>query len=143
MSAPLPSPLDLVGVPYQRGGQSPQQGFDCFTLMAYVREHWFGKPSPVGALPLRALPSSVLCALMIRRMICPRDPYSSAWAPCDRAEGVAVALGRRRFGRLHHCGVMVSGGVLHALEGAGVVWSPGNRIDLLYSRVECYECRAS
>lgn len=136
------SPLELVGVHYARGGSSPEQGFDCFTLMAYVREQWFGRRSPVGALPHRALPSPLLCAVMIRRMLGGPDPAASAWERCEAAEGVAVALGRRRFGRLHHCGVLVAGGVLHALEGAGVVWAPGNRIEQLYSRVEYYECRA-
>lgn len=134
-------PLDLVGVPYQRGGVTPETGFDCFTLMAYVRRRWFGRESPVGELPHRALSTSVLCAVMLRRAL--GSPLSSAWEPCEPSEGVAVALGMRRFGRLHHCGVRVAGGVLHALEGAGVVWAPGNRIDQLYSRVEYYECRVS
>lgn len=139
----LASPLLLIGTPYARGGVSPVQGFDCFTLLAYVRWHWFGKLTPmVGDIPKRKLPPGVVCAICLRRALGrPRDEVPSPWTRCGIREGCVVALGQFHVSRLHHCGVWIQGGVLHALESCGVAWTPGGRIGELYKRVEYYECR--
>lgn len=138
--APLRSPLELVGVPYVRGGVTPAVGFDCFTLVSYVRWHCFQKITPLIAVrPRRSIATSVLAALAIRRTLGSRE-FVSPWLRCEAHSGCAVALGRTTFGRLHHCGVFVDAGVLHALDSCGVVWTPATRIATLYGRVEYYEC---
>jgi hypothetical protein len=62
------------------------------------------------------------------------------WAECGAHQGAAVALGRYKVGRLHHCGCVVNAGVLHALETVGVVWTPLARLGELYRRAEFFEC---
>jgi hypothetical protein len=133
------SPRDLIGALYVRGGVSPGSGFDCFTLMAYVRWHWFGRLTPLGVMPARKLATPALCALMIRRALGRAEDPAAPWKRVTPAPGCAVALGRSKLGRLHHCGVWWEDGVLHALDTAGVVWTPADRIGALYSRVECFE----
>lgn len=140
-SAPLASPLQLVGASYVRGGVTPEVGFDCFTLMAYVRWHWFAKPTPFAGIPARKLSTAQACAIGIARALGRGESIDVPWrAIATPSEGCAVALGRARLGRLHHCGVWIEGGVLHAYESIGVVWSPGWRVTDLFARVECYEC---
>ena len=142
---PLASALELIGTPYVRGGVTPETGFDCFTLLCYVRWHWFARPTPVPApFPRRPLKVGLSCALMIRRVL--RAPAASedsgVWVRCEPRDGCAVALAQTRFGHLHHCGVWIDGGVLHALERVGVAWTPGGRIEAFFPRAEFYECRA-
>lgn len=133
------SPRLLVGAPYVRGGNTPDIGFDCFTLMAFVRWHWYGLETPPVTVPTRPLAATVLCALMIRRAL-GKHANVGPWRRIERPqEGCAVALGRARVSRLHHCGVWVDGGVLHALDRVGVAWTPGDRIGDLFGRVEYFD----
>src|SRR6266704_1667277 len=54
-SAPARSPemmfqaLAVAGVPYRRGGQSPENGFDCSGLVAHVYREAFGIQLPHNA----------------------------------------------------------------------------------------------
>jgi cell wall-associated NlpC family hydrolase len=57
-AAPQPSPrspelvfqaLATAGVPYRRGGESPQTGFDCSGLVAHVYKEAFGVQLPHNA----------------------------------------------------------------------------------------------
>ena len=140
MNGQLPPVMDLVGVRYTRGGVSPATGFDCFTLMAYVRHHYFGRPTPVLGIPATPMPSPRAAAQAIFLTLGGKERVGSAWHNCEPIAGVAVAMGSWSFSRLHHCGVIVGNGVLHALEGAGVVWTDHNRLSDIYARVEYFEC---
>jgi len=134
--------LLLVGTPYKRDGASPTEGFDCFTLLEYVRRVYYRRATPHAGIPAPDIPSAQAAALAIYRATGGREHMGSPWIESDGAQGCAVALGRSRFGRLHHCGVMLDGGVLHALETVGVAFMPLERVGLLYARVEFYECRS-
>ena len=136
------SPLDLVGVAYARGGVTPDIGFDCFTLLCFVRWHWFARCTPFAGIPARKLTCAQACAIGIRRALGRgnAEPVLPWRRIAEPIEGCAVALGRMRCGRLHHCGVWVQGGVLHAYERLGVAWTPGTRLAELFARVEFYEC---
>jgi cell wall-associated NlpC family hydrolase len=134
--------MKLVGNPYRRGGDSPRDGFDCFTLMRYVRRHCFERETPAGSLPAQSMPSAQAAAFGIYRALGGRERIGSPWYECTPAPGCAVALGVYKVSRLHHCGVTVGDGVLHALESCGVVWTPLLRVRELYARVEFFECRA-
>lgn len=132
--------IRLVGVPYVRGATDPAVGFDCFTLLEYVRREFYGRTTPTAGMPAPHLTSAQAAALGIYRALGGHEHTPGPWVPCEPTDGCAVALGRRRFGRLHHCGVLVDSHVLHALNSAGVVLTPIDRIWYLYSRVEFYEC---
>jgi len=138
------SPRALIGIPYVRGGVTPEVGFDCFTLTAFVRWHWYARRTPITAAFPKARKSSVLqCALMLRRMFGRElERIAAPWEHCACAHpGCVVALGMAKCGPLHHCGVWIDDGVLHAVEGVGVAWTPAARIESLFRRVEFFECR--
>jgi len=141
MTANSSHAMSLVGTPYRRGGVTPREGFDCFTLLRYVRQHCFGKPTPTGGIPAEDVPSARAAALGIYLALGGKERMGSPWLELTAPEeGCAVALGTWKVSRLHHCGVLVNGGVLHALEGAGVVYSPMLRVRELYARCELFEC---
>jgi len=130
----------LVGAPYARGGTTPHYGFDCFTLVRYVRKHCFQRETPIAGIPSTTLPSPQAAAFAIYRALGGKERIDSAWRECPSAEGCVVALGTWKVSRLHHCGVVIGDGVMHALESCGVVWTPMRRIRELYARVEFFEC---
>lgn len=132
--------MELVGAPYKRGGDSVVQGFDCYTLVRYVRAAYFGVATPILGIPSSTLTSGQAAALAIYRTLGGRERMPLLWAECDAYPGAVVALGQYRLGRLHHCAVVVNAGVLHALETMGVVWTPLDRLRDLYKRVEFFEC---
>jgi len=132
--------LGLVGTPYRRGGSSIAEGFDCLTLLRHVRAEYFGRGTPVIGEPGDNLTSAQAAALAIYRTLGGRERLPQLWAPCDPQPGAAVALGQFKVARLHHCGVVIEAGVLHALESCGVVWTPLNRLADLYKRAEFFEC---
>jgi len=138
-----PSPaLGLVGAPYKRGGTNAAEGFDCFTLLEHVRRVHYYRPTPVAGIPADDMPVTQVAALAIYRALGGREHMPTPWREVEPVDGCAVALGRSKFGRLHHCGVFVDGGILHALESVGVVFTPLERAWYLYKRVEFYECRS-
>lgn len=132
--------MQLVGVPYKRGGAAVAEGFDCFTLLRHVRAAYFDRPTPILGIPDPRLTSAQAAALSIYRTLGGRERLPLLWAESGAHQGAAVALGQFRVGRLHHCGVVINEGVLHALETCGVVWTPLDRLRSLYARVEFFEC---
>jgi hypothetical protein len=132
----------LIGTPYARGGASPGDGFDCFTLLEYVRRVHFGRATPHAGIPTARLSAVHAAALGIRRALGrASDQLPSPWVACEPVDGCAVGLARCKWGRLHHCGVYLDGHVLHAMDGVGVVLTPIERLWFIYSRVEFFECR--
>jgi cell wall-associated NlpC family hydrolase len=130
----------LIGTPYRRGGNDAREGFDCFTLVRYVRKHYFERETPAGSIPVGHLTSSQAAALAIFRALGGKERIGSPWLECWPHQGNVVALGSWKVSRLHHCGVVIDDGVLHALESCGVVWTPMMRLHDIYARVEFFEC---
>ena len=140
MNDPQHAAMLLVGTPYRRGSNDPREGFDCFTLVRYVRKHCFERETPAGGIPVEHLTSSQAAALAIYRTLGGKERIGSPWLEFPHAQGCVVALGTWKVSRLHHCGVLIDDGVLHALESTGVVWTPLMRLHELYARVEFFEC---
>jgi hypothetical protein len=140
MTAITGNPMALVGTRYMRGGSTPAEGFDCFTLLRYVREHFFSRKTPIVGVPSAMLSSTQAAAFVIERTLSGPEKRTTPWASCAPAQGCAVALAEHKVSRLHHCGVVCDAGVLHSLEGCGVLWTPFTRLHDLYARVEFFEC---
>ena len=95
-------PHQLVGVPYTLWGESPEVGFDCWTLVGYVRREYFGLKD---ALHRAAGPSR-------RPRPCARSGQnrdgpmwkSVAW---PGAPGDVVGMSLDKGGWLHHVGVIL------------------------------------
>jgi hypothetical protein len=133
--------MTLVGTRYAVGGQTPRDGFDCFTLARYVRRHCYGRETPTGGVPVEAMKRAQASAFAIYRATGGRERIAPPWIELAHdAEGCMVGLGRWRLRRLHHCGVVVGSGVLHAMTGCGVVWTPLARLRDIFARVEFFEC---
>jgi hypothetical protein len=140
-SAITGNPLALIGTRYVRGGVTPADGFDCFTLIRYVRATFFERDTPTVGVPAAILSSAQAAAFLIHRTLNHGKRATPWWVACEPAPGVAVALGEFKLSRLHHCGVVCEDGVLHALEGCGVLWTPFSRLQTHYARVEFFECQ--
>jgi cell wall-associated NlpC family hydrolase len=132
----------LIGIPYLRGAETPRDGFDCFTLVRYVRKNWFSRATPTGGIPAEQLTSARKAALAVFLAFDGKERIDSPWLECDPCDGCVVALGVWKVSRLHHCGVIIRDGVLHALPTAGVVFTPMRRLREMYARVEFFECPA-
>lgn len=108
--------LQYLGKPYQRGAQGPH-AYDCWGLVRAVQSSLFGRDLPevdVTSANMRGVVREFMTHVEHGR-----------WAVVDQpAEGDCVELGEGRHPC--HIGVWVEvdgGGVLHAVEGKGVVFS--------------------
>jgi cell wall-associated NlpC family hydrolase len=103
--------IDYVGKPWANGAAGPL-AFDCWGLVRAVYAERFGIVLPAVDCDAHA-PLAVRHAFAAGRQ-------GEDWLPvADRREGDVVLMGQAR--RPHHVGVWVAGGVLHAVEGSGVV----------------------
>lgn len=107
--------VDLIGKPYEPGGQGPDT-FDCWGLVRHVYQHLFETHlqdfSHIYARDLKACSAQFEAAA-----------DSTNWVKLHKPEhGCVVAMSRSKV--LHHVGVWldIDGGLcLHALDGQAVV----------------------
>ena len=118
-----------IGKPWVAGGTGPGE-FDCWGLLAYVAREHFGCQ----------LPSIMGLTEDERREAYRQGLEDGLWRPVEHPQhGDAVLL---RGGNSPHVGIYLDidgGGVLHALEGVGVIFS--RRVVLPtqgYGRVQFY-----
>lgn len=101
----------VIGRPYTLGAAGPD-AFDCWGLVRHYYAAMRGVQLPVVDAER---------TLAIARAFAgnaERDNWVEVWHP---AEGDAVLMGQAR--RPHHVGLWLGGGVLHAVEGAGVIYT--------------------
>lgn len=114
----------LVGKRYALGADGPD-AYDCRGLLLHCQRTFFGKPLP--ELPMG----------QGMRDLFGEKLASGAWEQVERPEHGDAAL--LRGGDYPHVGIWltcVGPGVLHALDGVGVIWSPQNTLRLLgFSRI--------
>lgn len=115
----------LVGKRYELGADGPD-AYDCRGLLLHCQRVYFGKPLP--ELPMGHEMRDLFADQLA----------SGAWEQVDRPRHGDAAL--LRGGDHPHVGVWLVldgvSGVLHALEGVGVIWSPASMLRMLgFSRV--------
>ncbi len=119
-----------IGLPYAAGGRGP--AYDCWGLLMHLQREFFGVDLPEvgGNWQAAALEYSARRA-------------SGAWLLLPTPEHGAPAL--LRGGLQPHVGTWLAvdgGGVLHAQEGAGVVWTPAGRLNLAgYGRAQYFKVK--
>lgn len=102
-----------LGKPWVNGASGPD-AFDCWGLVRAYYAQVAGR-----ALPVVDVDSAR--ALDVAHAFAGHDELSN-WEPIDHPRhGCAVLMGQAR--RPHHVGLWLSGGVLHAVEGAGVIYN--------------------
>lgn len=152
-------PLDLLGVPYVLGASDPAIGFDCWTLVRYVRATYFDLDTPL-AISLRDAPDiqpseriqsagNHVSVRHAQRLI-EAAQRTGQWRRVDGppSPGMVVGMSLSHRTALHHVGVAIPAGVLHAwcgpsVRGIGsVIVTPWNHLRPIFADVEVYECRA-
>ncbi len=106
--------LPLIGRPYVARGKGPD-GFDCWGLCCHVWREHFG----VEHLPDVSVGGGETLAL--RRRFSRALSNGEAVALDKPLQGCAVYMSRARLP--DHIGIYLDGGVLHALESSGVVFT--------------------
>lgn len=119
---------DYVGLPWVSGGVGPD-AFDCWGLLSWIQRHHFG-------LILPSLPDLVDA----RRALYQHQIDSGAWQVRPMpVHGCGALL---RGGDRPHVGVFLAvdgGGVLHAQEGDGVVFTARSNLKRMgYPRAAWY-----
>jgi len=102
--------LGLVGTPYRFGGNTPESGFDCSGLIAYVYKTQAGVQTP--------------------RTVAQLQNWGQSIAPTDLRSGDLVLFSKSPSGVPHHAGIYVGKGrFVHAPSTGGDV-----RLDPLDSK---------
>lgn len=109
--------LGLVGTPWSPGGRELNVGVDCWGLVRHVYAVCLGITLPAypNVDPTRT-------DELVRRM---EEGVRTEWTELDEPEdwvGVGLSSGRL----VHHVGVWLAGGVLHAVPSTGVVYQTTN-----------------
>lgn len=117
-----------IGLPWVDGARGPGS-FDCWGLLRWVQLHHFNLVLP----DLPAMPD-------MRRELYREQMKSGTWSVIDRpVHGCGVLL---RGGDRPHVGVYLDldgGGVLHAQEGAGVIYTERSKLKKVgYPRASWY-----
>jgi len=120
---------EYVGIPYENGALGPNS-FNCWGLLVHVERKYFNVSMPVVDIEC---PEE--CAELFRMKLRGGD-----WCNViDPVDGDAVLL---RGGTAPHVGIYVHGGVLHALEGVGVIWTNGSRLRAIgFSNAKYYRLK--
>lgn len=105
--------IPLIGIPYKIDGMTPE-GFNCWGLIYYVRKNFFDV-----ALPLIPIGDDETCRDVFKAKV-----NAGHWeAVAIPGHGDPVLM---RDGNASHVGIYLDldgGGILHSLEGVGVVFT--------------------
>lgn len=103
---------DYLGRAWENGAEGPD-AYDCWGLVRAVLRDRFG-------IALPAVNVDALAPLAVRRAFRDSGEYDH-WQEIDApvVEGDVVLMSHAKH--VHHIGLWTAGGVLHAVEGAGVV----------------------
>lgn len=119
----------LVGLPYEKGSFGPES-FNCWGLLYFVQLNYFKVQ-----IPFAPLEDSEGCRKLFDDQL-----GQGSWARLERPEHGCGAL--MRGGETPHVGIYLDidgGGILHAMEGVGVIWTPFYKLrSLSFGRTQYY-----
>lgn len=104
----------FIGLPYEEGSFGPDS-FNCWGLLYFVQRNYFKV-----SMPSAPIGDSEACKTMFESQL-----QSGAWASITSPTHGCGAL--MRGGESPHVGIYLdidAGGILHAMEGVGVIWTP-------------------
>ena len=126
---------DLIGSPFLLDGASPA-GFDCWGLVEFARREAFGLDTPIVP-PDGSGPGAAMHAITATLK---RGAWREVRPP--GAPGDVVGMARVGRGPLHHVGVVIEGGVLHAFAGdrgsGSVVLSTFERLATYFHQLQVF-----
>ena len=127
-----------IGIPWKRGGRSVEEGFDCWGFFKHFYQHEMGLCINEDYF---LLPSEQTKEIV--KAFTNATSEDGGWVLIDEPiDGCAVALGKKTH--IHHVGIWVSGGCIHAVEGLGIVFNDRNALKRNgYGRVEFYTCKTT
>lgn len=125
----------IVGLPWKEGGRTPEEGFDCWGFFRWfytdklnidIEEDYHFKPGDTKN---------------IVRAFLGATNKTGGWLNIEEPlQYCAVALSMNK--KIHHVGVWVNGGCLHATENLGVVYNTSKQLKRNgYNKVEYYICK--
>ena len=121
-----------IGMPWLDGGRDVD-GFDCWGLFAYVYEHEFNIKFKEQYHFLPGVDTKDIVKSFKKAI------SQGNWVKLDTPEyGCAVAMSMNK--NIHHVGIWMGGGCMHAVRGVGVVYN--NLMHLKnngYNKVEFYK----
>lgn len=119
----------FVGMPYESGSFGPES-FNCWGLLYFIQTHYFKVQ-----MPLAPIGDSEGCRTLFETQL-----QSGHWAALDKPVHGCGAL--MRGGDSPHVGIYLdidAGGILHAMEGAGVIWTPLHQLRAMkFGRTKYY-----
>lgn len=104
----------LIGLPYEDGSFGPDS-FNCWGLLFYIQHNYFKV-----SMPIAPIGDADGCKAMFESQL-----ESGAWQPLEKPVHGCGAL--MRDGQSPHVGIYLdidAGGILHSMEGVGVIWTP-------------------
>lgn len=122
----------LIDLPYEKGAFGPDS-FNCWGLLYYVQKNYFNT-----SMPIAPIGDPEGC-----RKLYENNMHNGRWAVIQIPEHGCGAL--LRGGEEPHVGIYLDldgGGILHAMEGEGVIWTPLNRLRALnFGRTSYYRLK--
>ncbi len=122
--------IQYIGIRYVEGGES-LDGFNCWGFLRFILAKHFNKTLP--AVPIGDAHRT--------REIHENALQCGLYQPVGKPEHGDAAL--LRGGESPHVGIYLDfdgGGILHSLEGVGVVWTPIKQLRMLgFSRIIYYK----
>lgn len=109
---------ELVGTPYGEDSFGPTS-FNCWGLLHYVQRHYF-----YVSMPVAPMGDADACVQMFVEHM-----HSGKWTPIATPVHGSGAL--LREGTEPHVGIYLDidgGGILHAVRGPGVIWTPIHKL---------------
>ena len=130
--------LPYLTAPYTAGGQSIEEGFDCWTLLVDI----YAKHK---AITLPVFPHVSRNSLQeIKDSITSGNAMKGEWVELDKPRHLC-AVGMSKFNNcLHHVGVYIDadgGKVLHAFKGSTVACEPISKINQDFKVTKYYGLR--